>query len=573
MLPPLSPVIVRNVIYPVYRGFRGDRLLSVLAELENNQWLSREEIEDIQWRRMADLLKSVSVHVPYYRDIFAKLGLKAEDIRKPDDFLRLPLLDKAIIRDEGNRMVTADPMRKGLKSSSGGSTGEPLYFSVDLASGPVRRANTQRAFRMAGVDIGAKQAYIWGLSPDQPLKKRAGDAVKNYFNNVMYISSFNMSEENLRSYAARLRKYRPDLVIGYPSAITFFAEYMRDNRIDWMKPRAVVSSGEKLYPKQREILEETFGCGVFDRYGCREFANVAHECDRHNGLHVFADINYLEVVHESGRPAEPGEIGEIVVTDLFNYYMPFIRYRTGDLAVPSSRTCECGRGLPLLDKIQGRTFENIITPDGRSVGGYFWTHLSRTVPGIKKFQVEQKQRNRIVFRVVPGPAWKDDYAEKLERSIRENVGETMNVKVEKVGEIPLSPAGKFRFIVSKIEERKVIKSKIHKARVTAALPGHIDCVIVDEELLELSDMAPCEKVLIVDITNGARVETFLMKATRGSGELAVCGDVSRHIAIGDDVTIMAFTWSDSLEGKFTNILVDEKNKFIRYLTEKAGDIL
>jgi len=572
MVLPLSPSLVRNVIHPVYRGIKGDRLLNTLAELDKNQWLSHEEIEDIQWQKMTSFLKTVSLHVPYYIDLFNNLGIKAEDIQSPVDFLRLPLLDKYIIRQEDKRMITTDPMVKGYRSSTGGSTGEPLYFSIDNTAGPTRRANTQRSYRMAGIDIGDKQAFVWGFPFDIPLKQRVASAVRNYFSNITYLSSFNMSEKAMHDYAIKLKRNKPDLLIGYPSAVSLFAEYVRDNKIDGIRPRAIISSGEKMYPVQREILESVFDSKVFDRYGSNEFANVAHECDQHKGLHIFSDLMYVEILHDNGRPAGPGELGEIVITDFLNHYMPFIRYRTGDMAVATDRKCGCGRGLPLIERIEGRTFDNVMTPDGRSIGGYFWTYLSRIVPGIKQFQVEQKQRSGVTFRFVPGADWKDEYLLRIEKEITDNMGESIRLDFDRVSEIPLSPAGKFRFIISKVEERMVVKSKVHKANVTGVAPEKIDCVIVDEEILELSNIAPCERVLIVDNTNGARVEAFVMKGERGSGELIACGAVAQQIHDKDEIILMAFTWSEETHGQFSNILVDKDNRFVKYLTEKAGDI-
>ncbi|MBN1164147.1 MAG: aspartate 1-decarboxylase [Candidatus Krumholzibacteriota bacterium] len=571
MLLPLAPSLVRNVIYPVYRGLRGDKLLQILQELEENQYLSPEELEDIQWRRMSAFLEYIANHVPYYRELFEQSGWKAEDFQNPTDLLRVPLLTKEIIRREGKSLVTTDPLIKGYDSNTGGSTGEPLYFKIANSTSPYRRANTQRCYRMCGIEIGEKQAYVWGFPFNIPRKEKIKSSFRNYFNNITYLSSFNMSEQAMRDYALKLKKFKPAVVIGYPSAVTLFAEFCRDNQISGIEPRAVISSGEKMYPPQREVLEEFFGCPVFDRYGSNEFANVAHECDRHKGLHVFNDLLYVEVLHENGRPAGPGEVGEIVITDFLNRFMPFVRYRTGDMAVQTDRTCECGRGLPLLERIEGRTFDTVMTNDGRFIGGYFWTYLSRVVPGVKQFQVEQKQRNTVTFRIVPGPQWEDQYQERIIKEIVENMGPGTKVNFEKVAEIPLSPAGKFRFILSKVEERMVVKSKIHKASVTGEDRERIDCIVVDEEILELSNIAPCERVLIVDNDNGARVEAFVVKGERGSQEIVTCGGVAQHIHAGDEVIIMAFTWSEETHGHFTNILVDESNKFVRYLTEKAGD--
>lgn len=573
MVPPLLPAFVRNVIYPVYRGLRGDRVLSILEELERNQWLTPEEIEELQWRKLMGFLQQIATHVPYYRDLFAEAGLKADGIQNPTDLRRLPLLTKEKIRELGSRIVTKDPLKKGYPSSTGGSTGEPLYFYCDYAAGPVRRANAFRGYRWAGIDIGDKQAFFWGYSLTKPFKERIQEGFKNYFNNIMYLSTFDMSESSMRKYAARLRCYRPNLVVGYPSALALFAEYCRRTRTVVPRPTAVITSGERAYPHQREIIGEVFSSPVFDRYGSREFANVANECEEHIGLHVFSDLFYVEVIHESGRPAQSGEVGEIVVTDLSNLYMPFLRYRTGDLAIPTTRRCACGRGLPLLDRIEGRTFDSIVTPDGKAVGGFFWTWLSRAVPGIRQFQIEQRERSGIIFRIVPGPEWHDESRSDLEAKIKENCGEGFRIMFALVDEIPLSPAGKSKFIISNIEERLVVKSKIHKAHITGEVPEEMDCLIIDEALMEKSNIAPLEKVLIVDNTNGARVESIALKGEKGSGVIIAGGAAARYIRTGDEVSIMSFTWSDDPKKHFNSILVDEDNRFVRYLKEIAGEKL
>jgi phenylacetate-CoA ligase len=423
------------------------------------------------------------------------------------------------------------------------------------------------------VDIGDKQAIFWGFSLDKPAGKRITEGIKNYFNNIQTLSTFDMSDGAMARYASRLHSYRPDYIVGYPSALTLFADYCKRTGTVVPRPKAVISSGERTFPHQREIMESVFGCPVFDRYGSREFACVAHECAVHRGLHVFSDLFFVEVVHETGRPAEVGEVGELVVTDLLNLYMPFIRYRTGDFAVPTDRTCGCGRGLPLLERIEGRAFDAIVTPSGKQVGGFFWTWLSRAVPGIHRFQVEQRRRGGVTLRIVPGPEWRNDYRSTLEARIKETCGENFHVTFQIIDDIPLTPSGKSKFIVSNLEERLVIKSKIHKATVTGTDPEGIDRLAVDEALMEHGNLAPHEKALVVDNTNGARVETVVVPAPRGSGSIVSGGGASRHIRKGDEVSIMAFTWSDDIEGAFSNILVDGDNRFVRRLIEKAGEKL
>jgi phenylacetate-CoA ligase len=573
MFPPLFPSFVRNVIYPVYRGFRKDRVLEILEDLEHVQWLSSDEIEELCWGRLESLLKSAVTHVPYYHDLFGEAGLEVDGIQNPADFRKIPLLSKEKIRKAGRRLITRDPLRKGYSSSTGGSTGEPLYFYLDSSVGPLRRANGFRAYRWSGVDIGDRRAHLWGYHLDMSTRERMVEGIKNYFNNIIFLSTFDMSQESMNGYVAKLRRFKPELVVGYPSALTVFSEFCRSGRRRIPQPKAVVTSGERLYAHQREIIEEAFASPVFDRYGSREFANVANECEEHHGLHVFSDLFYTEVIHESGRPAQSGEVGELVVTDLFNLYMPFIRYRTGDLAVPTEDKCPCGRGLPILDRIEGRTFDAVVTPGGKTVGGFFWTWLSRAVPGISQFQIEQRDRSGITFKIVPGDDWKDEFKGELESRIKENCGEGFHVRFMIVDEIPLARSGKSKFIVSNIEERLVIKSKIHKATISGEDPDNVDCLILDGELMKLSNIASGEKVLIVDNTNGSRIETFVIEGAQGSGQAVVGGAGTKLVHAGDEVSIMAFTWSEDSHRDFKNILVDGENMFVRFLTEIAGEKL
>jgi aspartate 1-decarboxylase len=348
--------------------------------------------------------------------------------------------------------------------------------------------------------VGDRQALLQEHPPVRSFKERLLEGLKNYFNNVIHLSASDMSDDFMRRYARRMKRYCPAVIVGHPSSLLIFCGFCAREGIVGIEPTAVVTRGEILSLEQRERIERFFGCPVFDRYSCVEFDTVAHECREHNGLHLFSDLVYAEVLSAENEPVKPGEAGELVITDLKNYYMPFIRYRTGDLAVRSERRCPCGRGLPLLERVDAGSFRPI-----DDIG---------TVPPKRSRSAE------------PGA-----------------------------------------------EDRLIVKSKIHKARITGERPEEMDCLVVDERLLELSNVSDGEKVLIVDNTNGARVETFAMKGKRESGEITASGATSRHIHTGDEVSIMAFAWSDGSGESFKNILVDERNRFVRYLTDIAGEII
>lgn len=567
---PLIQSIVRNVIYPIYRGFKRDRVLSILEELEENQYLSSEEIEELQWRKLQQMLRQVSVHVPYYREMFSRRGIDIRAISSMDDFRKIPYLTRNVINDNSRALISGDPLRKGIPSSTGGSTGAPLYFYCDRSSLPVRKANKLRQMRIAGIDIGARQLRFWGVDTDLSIRDRFLRTLKNYFNNIRLISTFDMSDSRMKKYAAVEKSFKPDFITGYPSALTLFSDFCRKNSVHLHEPDAVITGGETLYPEQRDLIEEVLSAPVFNSYGSREFADIAFECQEHSGLHIAADLHLVELIHSSGRPARDGELGEIVVTDLLNMYMPFIRYRTGDLAVASGRSCDCGRGLPLLERVEGRSFDTIRTPEGKMVGGFFWTRLSRSVPGIRRFQIEQKALNWIDFRIVAGQGWEKENIEILRNKIKDNCGSNMHVNFLLVNEIPLTSSGKSKFVISDNTDRLVIKSKIHKASVTGVEPEMNDCLRIDREIMKLANIDDYEKILIVDATNGARLETFAVSEPAGKGRIVASGAVANHVREGDEIGIMAFTWSSETGGNFSNILVDSENRFVRYLTEIEG---
>jgi phenylacetate-CoA ligase len=450
MMPPLPSALVRNVISPVYRAVKNDNILPILAELEKNQWLTSDQVAGIQREKLLTLLRRAAVHAPYYRDLFRERGLRIDDTTVPSDLEALPYLTKEIITQNKERLVTEETGRKGYASSTGGSTGNTLYFYCDSDAALIRRANTTRQIRNLGVDIGDRELKLWGFGFDQSFKERFSSGLKNFFNNLRCLSSFDMSERAMREYASIERSFKPRLIVAYPSALALFAEFCLKESIKLYSPKAIISSGEKLYPHQRDVIEEVFQAPVYDRYGSREFADVACECPKREGLHIMNDLYVVEVIHESGRPAGNGEPGEIVVTDLSNHYMPFIRYRTGDIAVPTGHVCSCGRGLPMLERIEGRAFDMIKTPGGKSVGGFFWTHLSREVPGITSFQIEQNDIGGIAFRIVPGPDWKDEFMKTLEEKIKANCGGDFSVSFEIVEQIPLTASGKSKFIISNL---------------------------------------------------------------------------------------------------------------------------
>jgi phenylacetate-CoA ligase len=268
-----------------------------------------------------------------------------------------------------------------------------------------------------------------------------------------FVPVFEMSDDGLERMVRTIESARPTLIDGYAEAFDFLASYLRTRPAGLrIQPKAVMTSAQTLPDASRRLIEESFNCRVFDKYGSREFSGIAYECDAHTGHHVVGEGFIVEILR-GGVPAAPGEIGEVVVTDLNNTCLPFIRYRIGDLAVavdPSVR-CPCGRGLPLIGAIEGRVQSIIIGEGGRYLPGTFFAHLLKQYHyAIRLFQVEQTERGRITFRVVKGGRYSDDVLAQVLATFRRYLGDIV-IDVEFVERVELVPTGKRMASVSRLK--------------------------------------------------------------------------------------------------------------------------
>jgi len=444
----VNPVLVRNILFPAFRWFKGDARLEKADEYIRNQLLSADELAALQWSKLKKLLQHAFENVPYYHDVFNEVGITPAEIKELSDLSRLPILTKEKIRENRERLLAKNfPRETLIPNATSGSTGQNLHFFQTSQMKDASGGSMYRFHEWCGLKIADKTAHLWGAPID--LKKSTAVRAKEWFLNTIWLSSFDLTAASMRQYAARLQKFKPKIIIAYPTPLAVFAQYLIDYKIQ-IAPEAIICSSETLYPHQRELIENTFGCKIFNRYGSREFGNLAMECEHHAGLHVATDRFVLEFFQD-GRPARVGEVGEIFVTDLDNWGMPFIRYQIGDLGIPTDRQCACGRGLPLIESIEGRSFDIIQTPQGKSLGGTFWTLLLRSVPGIDDFQVRQSTIEGIRILIKINNDFKTEYANQLRQKIAAHCGNQFKVDFEMVAQIPLTKSGKHRFIISEIK--------------------------------------------------------------------------------------------------------------------------
>jgi phenylacetate-CoA ligase len=444
----VNSALVREIVYPAYRALKRDRVLEYLADMQRLQTCSADEIRALQWAKMRRLLEHAFLHVPYYRKVFTDLGATPEDFTAPESLTRFPLLHKADIRSNLQSLIAETAEGKHLKSEeTGGSTGQNLFFYVDRLSGHMRLANNVRMNQWMGVRIGDQIACIWGVRFRETKTTRALQSLKNWLANTMYISAYRMDRAAIETYLRTLTRCRPALLIGYPSTLYHFSQEALALRARGVRPHAVMASGETLYNWQRKVIEEGFGAPVYDHYGCCEFGGVARECRLHDGLHIASDRILLETVRSTASGQDQGA-PDMVMTDLDNYGMPFIRYAIEDMGTVTWEPCSCGLTLPRIKNLMGRVYDVVRAPNGNWLGGTFWGHVLKQ--GVEKFQVTQEALDQVSIAIVPTAEFGDQVKAYVLEKVRAACGPDMKVTFDLRKSIEATRSGKHRYVISRI---------------------------------------------------------------------------------------------------------------------------
>lgn len=405
----------------------------------------RERWEGYRSERLGALLRHAVDQVPYWGELFRSLGAEPQDFRSEADLARLPVLTKEIINERSadlrNRGPAAGPLRH---TSTGGSTGRNIWLTLDRATQDRRRAAGRRSEAWDGVGIGTRLATFWGAALDaRPSRaSRFFDALTGR----LFLSCYGVGGDQIRAYFERLAAFRPEVITSYPSILLHAARQAGKTACRAVGARLIYCSAEALEEPVREELADLFGAAVRNRYASREFGLIASDCPVGPGLHT-ADWRFIidSVGGGSGRP------GELLITDLDNYSMPFIRYRIDDLAEFEAEPCRCGRTLRRLKCVAGRVLDVVTTPDGRAFGGTFFTLVFRPFDrSIRQFQVIQDRPDHLRIQFVPGENWDGAHREKLTTVLAEQLGAGMSIDLTEVPEIPPLASGKRRFVVSEI---------------------------------------------------------------------------------------------------------------------------
>jgi phenylacetate-coenzyme A ligase PaaK-like adenylate-forming protein/glycosyltransferase involved in cell wall biosynthesis len=430
--------IFEGILLPAHNLARGRSYVRHRNFLEKSQWWPREQLLEFQWQETRKLVEHVFKSVPYYQKKYAEAGIRLEDIRSPEDFARLPVITRQEVN--ANRDVLRSTAYHGrlIKHATGGSSGVPTRFYITIESYDWRTACTERVYAYTGCRLGERSLFLWGAPIGEPPRWMTAK-VKAFetFRRQLVINTFSTDDAKWRDIFAQAVKYRPKLIVGYISSLEGFSRFLLANKLALPSVKAIIAAAEPLYPVSRELIEHAIRAPVFNTYGSREFMSLGGECEFHNGIHV----NSENIKIETARPASEGA-SDILITDLHNYGMPFVRYAIGDVGVLDKTPCPCGRSLPKVGAIEGRVLDVLRTPEGRMVSGELVPHIMKDIPEVMEYRVKQVSLTQLAMQAVLSSPLSRASREIIDSEIHKAFGPDTRLEVERVKSIDRLASGK-----------------------------------------------------------------------------------------------------------------------------------
>jgi phenylacetate-CoA ligase len=428
----------------------------MLAEFERTQWLSRDAMRSCQASRLNALLQSALAHSPWHAARLRAAGLD-EAARTGsvtlDDLSRLPTMDKRDARDNVEQLVWREVPGGVFKYTTGGSGGEPLIFYFGRARQAADAAGRLRARRWWGVQPGEREVYLWGA----PVELNKTDRIKTLRDrlvNQLLLNAFEMSPARMDDYLEAIQTWNPKAIYGYASSLALLAAHAESRGI---RPRlrvlrVVSTTGEPLFPHQRELIERVFGVPVSVEYGARDAGLMALQSPDGTLLQM-SETHLIEVLDAAGNPVEEGEA---VITSLVSEAQPFIRYRTGDVVQRSGKTDPGGRGLEVLDAVVGRQTDFIVAADGRIMHALAVIYILRAIPGVAQFKLIQHAVDQMEVQVVPDARWNEAARKAVMNGLRARLGPTLNIDLKLLDAIAPEASGKHRYVVSHVPLQRAL---------------------------------------------------------------------------------------------------------------------
>jgi phenylacetate-CoA ligase len=445
----MSPWLARTV-YRLQEAAMHRPTFAMLADLEGTQWLSRDAMQAHQAERLNQLLRNALTHSPWHAERIRSAGLEPGvwgGTVTIADLTRLPRMNKRDARDNVEQLVWREVPGGLFKYTTGGSSGEPLIFYFGRSRQAADAAGRLRARRWWGVQPGDREVYLWGA----PVELNKTDRIKTLRDrlvNQLLLNAFEMSPARMDDYLQAVQNWNPKAIYGYASSLALLAAHAESRGIKPRLPtlRVVSSTGEPLFPHQRELIERVFGVPVSVEYGARDAGLMALESPDGELLQM-SETHIIEVLDDAGNPVEEGEA---VITSLVSEAQPFIRYRTGDVVRRSGKPDPGGRGLDVLDAVVGRQTDFIVSADGRIMHALAVIYVLRAIPGVAQFKLIQHTVDQMEVQVVPDARWSDEASEAVIQGLRARLGPALKINLKLLDAIAPEASGKHRCVVSHV---------------------------------------------------------------------------------------------------------------------------
>ncbi|WP_213999919.1 AMP-binding protein [Arsukibacterium sp.] len=441
---------VSKLLFRLHERLKGHSTYQMLARLERSQWLDSAQIAKLQQQRLQVFITDISQHCPYYQQLFAHEGLSAADINSVADLAKLPFLSKQLITDN-QQALCSEPQDKLQRYNTGGSSGVPLIFYMGKARVSHDVAAKLRATRWWGVDIGDPEVVLWGspieLGKQDRIKKIRDSLFRSYL-----LPAFEFTPAHIEAYLKQLQQLKPKMLFGYPSVIhqLALAAEARQLSLAELGIKVVFVTSEMLFEHQRTVIERVFNCPVANGYGARDAGFIAHQCPA-GSLHISAEDIIVEIIGDNDEVLPVGETGEIVVTHLQTQAFPFVRYRTGDMGQLSNTPCKCGRGLPVLAHVSGRTTDFMLTTAGDKLHALSLIYVLRDLSEIRQFKIIQHSQTEVEVQLVTVAPLSPSLAEQIISQFQQRLGTGCNITLKQLDSIASLPNGKHRYVESKMD--------------------------------------------------------------------------------------------------------------------------
>lgn len=448
-----SPVILQNIMTSMYGMLLhwqryGGNCSKFAKELELTEHKNENQLRDLQNQKLKNIIRIAYNRTIYYRELFDKIGITPEEINDIDDLKKIPILAKSDLRKNQKLLIASPPgLKKCLKIYTSGTTGSPITVYYDLESRRRNYAFFNRIRRWQNISIGNRRSTFYGRAIIPPKSKRKSFWRYDFSENNYLFSSYHMTPDNLPLYYEKLKKIQPIEIRGYPSSLNNIGQYIIDNNLRKIKPKAIFTTAETLNEKFRDTIETAFDCSVTDTYGCTEMAFYITQCE-FGTYHAHPEYGIVETIDNNDKNVI-GRPGELVCTSFINNAMPLIRYKVGDIVTITPGNCECGRNFQVIGEILGRVDDYILTPDGRKIG-----RLDPIFKGglkIKETQIIQTKPNEIMLKIVPSAGFSENDKKFLREQLVTRIGTSMKIMFKIVKEIPRDKNGKFRAVISHIK--------------------------------------------------------------------------------------------------------------------------